>query len=85
MDKDSVKLGILSLMCCIETSLEVVSMLPKVDLCDQLKRILEDQMNIVIKLENEEGFTEEEVIHHCDKCDDIISEIERIRETPYSN
>lgn len=78
---EEVNLPVLALMSSINACLEISSMLPEADLCQQLKEVLEHQMDIIIRMETGESFDEDEVVKYCLDCDYIVQEIRLIKES----
>lgn len=74
---------ITALMCSLETSLEIMNLLPKTDLCELLNVILLDQIDILCRMSINDKFEEKEIIHHCNSCFEIISELQVIKESIY--
>ena len=79
MQEESVNMPVLALMSSVKACLEIVSMLPQTDFCDQLRDVLFDQMEIILRMESGEFFDEDEIIQYCEDCDDIVAEIQVIK------
>lgn len=79
MQEEQVNMPVLALMSSVNVCLEIVSMLPQTDFCDQLRDVLFDQMDLILRLESGEIFDEDEIIQYCEDCDDIVEEIQVIK------
>lgn len=76
---------IAALMCYLDASLHLVSIMPQTDVCLDLKELLLDQIDILFRMHVGHDFDEEEILDHCDSCSEIIEEIRLIKESRFPN